>query len=187
MSNIAIFASHNGTSLDTIYDAIQSNVLNLNIKLIITNNTNANVLDKATKYKIPNFVVNDKKYDEVDITLEKLLDQYKCQYIFLAGYMKKIPDNLTKKYKIINSHPALLPKYGGDGMYGRYVHEAVIKNGEKESGITVHNVTSNYDEGSIIHQRSLKLEDNETVESLEEKIKKLEQITIIEAFQKIEL
>lgn len=185
MSNIAIFASYNGTSLDTIYKASKEGNLDLNVSLVITNNSGANVLNKASKYEIPHFVVNDKLFDDVDNKLEELLETYKCEYIFLAGYMKKISENLTNKYKIINSHPALLPSYGGKGMYGRYVHEAVIANKEKISGVTVHHVDANYDEGSIIHQKSLNLDANETAQSLETKIKELEQVAILEAFKKV--
>lgn len=185
MHNIAIFASYNGTSLDTIYKAATDKILDLNVSLIITNNSNANVLKKGEKYSIPHFVVNDKQYEDVDGELEKLLDAHKCEYIFLAGYMKKVSPLLTKKYKIINSHPALLPSYGGKGMYGRYVHEEVVKNKEEKSGVTVHHVTENYDEGAVIHQKSLLLNNDETPESLESRIKELEQITILEALQKI--
>jgi phosphoribosylglycinamide formyltransferase-1 len=92
---------------------------------------------------------------------------------------------LTNKFNIINSHPALLPKFGGKGMYGKYVHEAVIKSGEKSSGVTVHYVNENYDEGTIILQNSLEINKNETTDSLEVRIKVLEQITILEAFKKI--
>jgi phosphoribosylglycinamide formyltransferase-1 len=98
--------------------------------------------------------------------------------------MKKVPLKVTNNFKIINSHPALLPNYGGAGMYGRYVHEAVIKNQEKMSGVTIHEVNENYDEGEIILQKSLTLCENETVESLEKKIKALEKSTIVEGLQK---
>jgi phosphoribosylglycinamide formyltransferase-1 len=130
-------------------------------------------------------VVNDKTCDDVESRLISLLEEYSCEYIFLAGYMKKISSKLTQNYKIINSHPALLPKFGGKGMYGRNVHEAVIASGEKQSGVTVHHVNENYDEGAIILQKSLELSDGESAESLESKIKELEQIAILEALKKV--
>jgi len=99
--------------------------------------------------------------------------------------MKKISPFLANNFKIINSHPALLPKYGGAGMYGRFVHEAVIKNKEKISGVTIHEVNENYDEGKIILQKTLSLQSDESVNSLESKIKNLEQEAIVEAFRKL--
>lgn len=185
MQNIAIFASYNASALDSIQKAVDERNLDLNVALIITNNSNANVLNKGVKYNIPHFVVNDKLHENVDETIIKLLDEHSCEYIFLAGYMKKISSILTNRYKIINSHPALLPNYGGKGMYGRYVHEAVVANGEKISGVTIHHVNENYDEGGIILQKSLELNENENAESLESRIKELEQTAIIEALQKI--
>jgi phosphoribosylglycinamide formyltransferase-1 len=97
--------------------------------------------------------------------------------------MKKISSNLANNYNIINSHPALLPSYGGKGMYGRFVHEAVIENKEKQSGVTVHHVNENYDEGAIILQKSISISVGETAESLESRIKLLEQEAIIEALE----
>jgi phosphoribosylglycinamide formyltransferase-1 len=185
MKNIAVFASYNGSAVDTIYKAIENKELDLNLALIITNNSDANVIKKAQKLHIPFFIVNEKLYEDVDSTIEKLLIQNNCENIFLAGYMKKVSPNLTNKFNIINSHPALLPKFGGKGMYGKYVHEAVIKSGEKSSGVTVHYVNENYDEGTIILQNSLEINKNETTDSLEVRIKVLEQITILEAFKKI--
>ena len=178
MHNLAIFASHNGTAFTSI-----NKESNINVSLIISNNTNANILQKAKDSNIPNFVVNDNVCENSDERIIELLEEYNCSYIFLAGYMKKISPTLSKKYKIINSHPALLPNYGGKGMYGRFVHEAVIKNNESQSGVTIHEVNENYDEGAIILQQKVLLEENETVESLENKIKQLEQKTIIEALK----
>ncbi len=181
MAKIAIFASYNGSSLDPINKACKDGSLNLEVSLIITNNSNANVLNKAKELNIPAFVVNDKLYEDVDSKLEQLLNEHGCEYIFLAGYMKKVSPILTRNYKMINSHPALLPKFGGKGMYGRFVHEAVVEAGEKVSGVTVHEVNENYDEGAIILQKSIELAPDETAESLENKIKKLEQEAVVEA------
>jgi phosphoribosylglycinamide formyltransferase-1 len=185
MTKIAILASHNGSGFEALYHASKANKIDIQIGLIISNNTDAEILKKAKKYEIDNFIVNQKVYDNVDIEIEKLLKKYNCEYVFLSGYMKKISSNLTRNFKIINSHPALLPKYGGAGMYGRFVHEAVIANKEKISGVTIHEVNENYDEGKIILQKSLHLECDETVDSLEFKIKDLEQEAIVEAFKKL--
>lgn len=184
MANLAIFASYNGSNVDPINKACKEGTLDLEVSLIVTNNSNANVLNKAKELNIPAFVVNDKLYEDVNSKLVELLDEHSCEYIFLAGYMKKIAPILTRKYKMINSHPALLPKFGGKGMYGRYVHKAVVAAKEKQSGVTIHEVNENYDEGKIILQKSIDLSLDETAESLETKIKNLEKTAIVEALVK---
>lgn len=183
MKKIAVFASHNGSGLDTLYEASQNGTLQIEIVLVISNNTNALALEKAKHYKIDNFIINDNNTPNPHAKMQELLHQYECEYIFLSGYMKKLSSDITRQFKVINSHPSLLPKYGGVGMYGRFVHEAVIRNFEEISGVTVHEVNENYDEGKILFQKSLKLCADETVDSLENKIKSLEQETIIEGFK----
>lgn len=182
MKKIAILSSHNGSGFDALHNASKLRILHAEIVVIISNNPDAVVLEKAKKYNIDHFVINQKLYDDVDTKIAQLLQKYQCDYIFLSGYMKKISSSLANSFKIINCHPALLPKYGGAGMYGKFVHEAVIKNKEKISGVTIHEVNENYDEGKIILQKSIDLDENETVESLERKIKQLEQKVIVEAF-----
>ncbi len=189
MKRIGILSSHNGSGFDAIQKACEEKVLNAQVVLIISNNTNANVLKKAEVKNIPNFVINNKKYpdENLDKKIVQLMEEYKVDYIFLSGYMKKIEKELIANFenRIINSHPALLPKFGGKGMYGTNVHKAVIQAGEKKSGCTVHFVNENYDEGKFILQKELILKENETVETLEEKIKLLERETIVEAFKTI--
>ncbi|MFX4267965.1 phosphoribosylglycinamide formyltransferase [Aliarcobacter butzleri] len=190
MTKIGILASYNGSGFETIQKAIENKILDAKVVVVITNNTNAGVLEKAESYNIPYFIINDKRYpgQDIDNKITRLLLEFGCDYIFLSGYMKKIESKLLKAYpnKIINTHPAILPSiYGGVGMYGRFVHEAVIKNGEKESGVTIHFVNEVYDEGEKILVKKLKLEENETVDTLEEKIKNLEKEAIVEAFKKL--
>ena len=180
MKNIAILSSHNGSGLDAIVEAVNNKILALNIVLVISNNPDAKVLQKAKKYGITCKVVNAKTDSDPDTTIYKLLKQNRCEYVFLSGYMKKLSPVLTSNFKIINSHPALLPKYGGEGMYGRFVHEAVIKNKEKKSGVTIHEVNENYDEGKIILQKSLEVLPEDDAQSLETKIKNLEKKAIVE-------
>jgi phosphoribosylglycinamide formyltransferase-1 len=182
MKNIAILASHNGSGFDALYNAQLTKTLDININLVISNNTNAVALENAAKRSIDNFLINAKTQQDPDEAMYDLLKKYKCEFIFLSGYMKKIPSNITQEFKVVNSHPALLPKYGGSGMYGRLVHEAVIQNKEICSGVTIHEVNEEYDEGKIILQKELLLLPDETVESLEEKIKELETIAIVEGF-----
>jgi len=185
MINIAILSSHNGSGFDALYNAKQSKILDINIPIVISNNTGANVLTKAKDRGIENHIVNGKLYKNPDQKILELIQAKNCKYIFLSGYMKKISPLLTEHFTIVNSHPALLPNYGGAGMYGRNVHEAVIKNKEKTSGVTIHHVNENYDEGEIILQRSLEINPTDTVDDLENNIKALESKAIVEAFVKL--
>lgn len=184
MTNVAILASHNGSGFDALYNAQLANILDININLVISNNTNAVVLQKADKRNIKNFLINAKTKQDPDEAIYSLLKEHQCEFIFLSGYMKKLSSKITQEFKVINSHPALLPNYGGCGMYGRLVHEAVISNHERMSGVTIHEVDEEYDKGKIIVQKELLLAHDETVDSLEEKIKELEGIAIVEGFAK---
>ena len=190
MKKIGILASYNGSGFETIQKAIETGILNAKVEVIITNNSDAGVLEKASKYGIKSFVINKNLFpdENLDLKIAQTLKEYECDYIFLSGFMKKIEDNMLKTFenKIINTHPAILPSiYGGAGMYGHFVHEAVVKNGEKKSGVTIHYVNENYDEGEKILIKELLLDENETAQTLENKIKELEKIAIVEAFKKV--
>ncbi len=190
MKRIGILASYNGSGFEVIQKACENKELNAQVVLIISNNSDAKVLQKADDKNIPNFVINAKKYpdENLDEKITDLMLEFKVDHIFLSGYMKKLEKNLvtTFKDKIINVHPALLPSiYGGKGMYGSFVHEAVIKNGEKKSGVTIHYVNEKYDDGEIILKKELDIAKNETAQSLENRVKALEKVAIIEAFKKI--
>ena len=190
MKKIGILASYNGSGFETIQKAIEDGILDAKVEVIITNNSNAGVLEKASKYGIKSFVINKNLFpdENLDLKISQILKEYGCDYIFLSGFMKKIEDNMLKTFenKIINTHPAILPSiYGGAGMYGHFVHEAVVKNGEKKSGVTIHYVNENYDEGEKILIKELFLDENETAETLENRIKDLEKIAIVEAFKKV--
>lgn len=190
MKKIGVLASHNGSGFQVLQEAIKSGKLDAKIVVVISNNSNAGVFEKAESYDIPYFVINDKRYpgQDIDDKITRLLLEFGCDYIFLSGYMKKIESKLLAAYpnKIVNTHPAILPSiYGGTGMYGIFVHEAVIKNGEKKSGVTIHYVNEVYDEGEKILVKELDLDANETVETLENRIKDLEKVAIVEAFVKL--
>ncbi len=190
MKKIGVLASHNGSGFQVLQEAIKSGKLDAKIVVVISNNSNAGVFEKAESYDIPYFVINDKRYpgQDIDDKITRLLLEFGCDYIFLSGYMKKIESKLLAAYpnKIVNTHPAILPSiYGGAGMYGIFVHEAVIKNGEKKSGVTIHYVNEVYDEGEKILVKELDLDANETVETLENRIKDLEKVAIVEAFVKL--
>lgn len=184
--NIAIFASGTGSNADRIIQdlpklmqtGVIANSPGATVALIITDNPNAGVLDIASLNYVPAEVINLKNQTE-DQQAEAYLSalhRYNIDFIILAGYLKKIPAGVIKAYpkKIVNIHPALLPAYGGAGMYGKRVHEAVIQAGDKESGISIHYVDEIYDNGEIIFQSKCKIDENESPETLVEKIHLLE-------------
>ena len=183
MTNLAIFSSHNGSGFDALYKAYKSKILNINIRLLISNNSDAKCITNAKKRDIDAYVINKNTCKNIDDSIFNLLKKYECKTVFLSGYMKKISPKICNNFKIINCHPALLPKFGGQGMYGRFIHESVIKNKEKESGVTIHEVNSKYDDGKIILQNKLIIKNSDNVDALEKKIKKLESKTIVDAFK----
>lgn len=190
MKRIGILASYNGSGFKTIQKAIEDKILDAKVVVVISNNSNANVLETADSFNIPNFIINNKKYpnEDCDNKIANLFLEFNCDYIFLSGYMKMIGAKLINTFenRIINTHPALLPsQYGGKGMYGRYVHEAIIKNGDNKSGVTIHYVNEKYDDGEIILTKELILNEDETVDSLEQRIKDLESIAIVDTFKKL--
>ncbi len=174
MKKIAIFASGNGSNAQNIADYFDGNPL-VKIQLILSNKPHAFVLERAKKLKIASEVFTKNDFYESDVVL-RILDEHKIDFIVLAGFLWLIPENLIQKFpqKIINIHPALLPKYGGKGMYGAKVHEAVHAAGDSESGITIHYVNKKYDEGMIIFQAKTKINDMDTPESIAQKVHALE-------------
>ena len=175
MKNIAIFASGEGTTTQNLIDHFKSHNFGINIALIVSNNPNANVLNRAKEAGITTLLINRKTFYESDQIIEKLKSS-NIDLIVLAGFLWKVPENLIKNFpgKIINIHPALLPKYGGKGMYGINVHKAVVEAKEGKSGISIHFVNEQYDEGQIISQHTCLIGPNETAESLSQKIHLLE-------------
>ncbi|MEE1389763.1 MAG: formyltransferase family protein [Clostridia bacterium] len=141
-------------------------------------------MERAKNSNIPTYIISGKDKDEIDIELENVLTNYSVDLIVLAGYLKLIGSRLINKYTIINTHPSLLPKFGGKGMYGMNVHKAVVEAKEEFSGPTVHFVNNNYDEGNIISQTKVKLSSNETAESLAKKVQEVEKIQLIDVLKK---
>ena len=172
MKNIVIFASGSGSNAENIYNYIKNND-DINISLIVTNNKNAFVIERAKKLNIPCEIITKSQFQNNQFVLDTL-SKYNTDFIVLAGFLLLIPEYLIENYKIINIHPALLPNYGGKGMYGDNVHKAVIENKEKESGITIHYVNSKYDEGKIIFQAKCEVTPQDSFETLAEKIHSLE-------------
>lgn len=174
MKKLALFASGNGTNVQQIAEYFKSNP-HVEISLVLTNNPKARVLNRAKNLGLPSLIFSrEDLYNSSKIL--NILKEKNIDLIVLAGFLWLIPNNLIRAYrdKIINIHPALLPEYGGKGMYGHHVHEAVIKNKEKKSGITIHYVNEKYDDGQIIFQATVEIDKQDTPGSLAEKIHLLE-------------
>ena len=152
--------------------------------MVVSNNQNSYALERAKTSNIPTYIITSKDKDEIDMELENALSNYNVDLIVLAGYLKLIGNRLINKYTIINTHPSLLPKFGGKGMYGMNVHKAVVEAKEDFSGPTVHFVNNNYDEGNIISQTKVKLSSTETAESLAKKVQEVEKIQLINVLKK---
>ena len=172
MKNIVLFASGNGTNAEEIIRYFKNNSHGTVVG-IFTNKSDAKVLDRAKNHNIPSVVFNRSELNE-GLVLQGLRN-FKPDLIVLAGFLLKFPESILNEFpKVINIHPALLPKYGGKGMYGMHVHEAVLKNNEKETGITIHYVNEHYDEGEFIFQKSVNIEACQTAEEIASKIHELE-------------
>lgn len=174
MRNIAIFASGSGTNAENIIKYFSTRDT-AKVILVLSNRREAYVLKRAEALKINTVFFERREFYDSPKVLEHLLE-YKIDFIVLAGFLWLVPGNIIEFYKgrIINIHPALLPKHGGKGMYGEKVHHAVIAGKEKESGITIHYVDSHYDEGSIIFQAKCRVEERDTPETLASKVHELE-------------
>src|SRR3954468_7692304 len=172
--NIAIFASGNGSNAKKIIDYFKDNQYII-IKLIVCNKKGAGVITIAAEHNIPVLLIEKERFFSGDSYLQEL-QATAIDFIVLAGFLWKIPEAIISqyRYRIINIHPALLPKYGGKGMYGLKVHEAVIAAGETESGITIHYVDEHYDNGDVILQAKCSISATDAPETLAEKIHKLE-------------
>jgi phosphoribosylglycinamide formyltransferase 1 len=174
MKNIAIFASGNGSNAEQISKYFLNNPTG-KVKLILTNNPKAGVIYRAEKLGIVSVIFDRDTFYYSDEIVDTLKEN-NIGLVVLAGFLWLIPTNILEAYtgKIVNIHPALLPKYGGKGMYGSRVHEAVIAAGEKKSGITIHFVNEKYDDGQIIFQAEVNIEKSESPDSLAQKIHQLE-------------
>jgi phosphoribosylglycinamide formyltransferase-1 len=174
MKRIVILASGSGTNAEQIIKYFYYHE-SITVAAVFSNRADAGVLQRAHKYGIPAVVFSRTDlYEEKRV--EQLLRDFGADLIVLAGFLWLIPEAIVKQYpnRILNIHPALLPRYGGKGMYGNKVHKAVIADGEKESGITIHYVNKHYDKGDIIHQETCPVSEGETPETLAAKIHRLE-------------
>lgn len=173
MKNILLFASGGGSNVKAIL-AYFKDRNDVNFPVIITNNPKAGVIEIAKENAIDVLLI-DRQIFGSDVFIDTI-DYYKPYLIVLAGFLWKVPEYLIEAYpnKIINIHPALLPKYGGKGMYGKYVHTSVLAHKEKESGITIHLVNAHYDEGTILMQKTVDIESLDTPDTLAAKVLTLE-------------
>ena len=185
MKNLVLFASGNGSNAVNIIRYFHEHDI-LKVVAVFTNNPEAYVIQRAAAFQIPLFVFTANSLKNDKEVLNKLRE-FHADVIILAGFLLKIPEYIIDAFpdRIINIHPALLPDYGGKGMYGHFVHEAVVRNKEPKSGITIHYVNSHYDEGAIIFQATCALDLDETPDSLAEKIHVLEQQHFPQIIEKV--
>jgi phosphoribosylglycinamide formyltransferase-1 len=174
MKNIAIFASGSGSNAQNIAEYFEKSE-NVNVSVILTNNPTAGVISRAHKLNIPILVFTRKHFSKTDFVVQ-FLQQQKIDMVVLAGFLWLVPNSLVNAYKgkMINIHPALLPKHGGKGMYGHHVHEAVVAEGDTESGITIHYVNEVYDSGDIIFQAKCPVTSSDSPDDVAEKVHALE-------------
>jgi phosphoribosylglycinamide formyltransferase 1 len=177
--NIAVFASGRGSNFQAILDAIDSGFLPAKVVVLFSNKSDAGAMKIACAHNISTKHISQQMFTSeealADAILEELEEKH-TEFIVLSGYLKKIPAQVIRQYRnrIVNIHPALLPSFGGDGMYGHHVHEAVMRSGEKISGATVHLVDEEYDRGPIVLQKTVNIIPNDTPVSLAEKVLKIE-------------
>jgi len=174
MKNIAIFASGSGTNAENLFLYFKEST-DIKIPLLLTNNPQAGVIERANKFGVKVLIFNRDNFTNSDFVLNALVNE-KIDFIVLAGFLWLMPIHIINRFtnRIINIHPALLPKFGGKGMYGMKVHESVISAGEVESGITIHYVNERFDEGENIFQAKVQINSDDNAESLAQKIHKLE-------------
>ena len=188
--NIAVFASHGGSDLQAIIDGCKNDKINAKVVVVISNNGDSMALQRANNENIPNYHMSAKKYGDEEILAEKILevlDKYSVDMIFLAGYMRMLHASVLEKYnnRIFNIHPALLPKYGGKGMYGMNVHTAVIEAKETETGVTIHRVNAEYDSGEIVAQTKVEVCEDDTPEILAARVLEREHEFLVEVISDI--
>jgi len=184
---IAAFASHGGSNLQAIINGIKNKQLDAKIQVVISNNSKSYALERARKEEILTYHISSYKYKDVEEKILSVLEENEINLIILVGYMKKLPSMVIEKYynHILNIHPALLPLYGGKGMYGINVHQAVIDAKDKYSGVTIHQVNNNYDDGKILNQVKVNVLESDTPETLAKRVLKEEHKIFLETLIKV--
>jgi len=176
---LGFLASHNGSNMQAIIDACKTGALQATPVVVISNNALSGALARAEQESIPHYHLSLKTHPSMELLDQAILDTliaHRVDIVILAGYMKKLGVKTLTRFdgSILNIHPALLPKFGGQGMYGIHVHEAVLAAGEKETGVTIHLVTEEYDSGAIIGQEKVPVLPNDTPQTLQERVLKTE-------------
>jgi phosphoribosylglycinamide formyltransferase-1 len=177
--NIGVFASGRGSNFQAILDAIDQGILPARVSVLLSNKSDAGAFEIARAHSIPSVHLGQKRFADETLyaaAMLRVLKVYNVELIALAGYLKKIPTLVVREFqnRILNIHPALLPSFGGHGMYGHYVHEAVLASGAKLSGATVHLVDEEYDRGPIVLQKTVSVDASDTPETLAAKVLKVE-------------
>ena len=183
MANIVIMASKRGTNMEAVVTACKNTIIKGNVVAVISNNKDAEVLGRARRLGIKPITIDPNNDMELNDTLRTL----KADLVVLAGYLKKIKPSTVREFenKIINIHPSLLPKYGGEGMYGPAVHEAVMANHETHTGVTIHYVNEQYDEGDVIDQLSIPIYEDDNVDTLSERIRPYEHMLLVHTISRL--
>ena len=188
--NIAVFASHGGSDLQAIIDGCKDGRINATVAVVISNNRESMALQRSNSEGIPSYHMSAQRYGSEEALAKEILnvlDQYSIDMVFLAGYMRMLHISILEKYnnRIFNIHPALLPKFGGKGMYGMNVHNAVIQAGETETGVTIHRVNAEYDSGEIVAQTKVSVYENDTPETLAARVLEREHEFLVEVISDI--
>ncbi len=187
---LGFLASHGGSNAQAIFDACRQGNLQAEACVLISNNSRAPVRERAARAGVPSFHISSATHpqpEQLDAALVDVLQQHRVELVCLTGYMKKLGPQTLRSYRgrILNIHPSLLPKFGGRGMYGLRVHEAVIAAGESESGATVHLIDGEYDRGSILAQERVTVHPNDTPATLQARVLAVEHRMYVETLQQI--
>jgi phosphoribosylglycinamide formyltransferase-1 len=182
---LGFLASHNGTNMQSIINACRRGRLSAQPVVVISNNGSSGALERAENEGIPAYHIGSKTFpdpDDLDRAICETLKRHEVDLVILAGYMKRLGPRTLAQFKgrIINIHPSLLPKYGGRGMYGEKVHEAVLASGDRETGVTVHVVNEDYDAGPILAQVKIPVREGDTVRSLSDRVLAVEHETYVD-------
>ena len=185
---LGVFASGRGSNFEAILEAIREDRLDAEARLLLSNKRDAGALSIAKNYGVPTAVVSKPDFTSRELFVKMMLSTLKdhgVEFIALAGYMKRVPPEVISAYRnrMVNIHPALLPSFGGKGMYGHHVHETVLAQGCKVTGVTVHIVDEVYDHGPIVAQRCVPVEEGDTPERLAARVLKVEHEIYAEALQ----
>jgi phosphoribosylglycinamide formyltransferase 1 len=185
---LAVLASGGGTTLQAVLDAVAAGTIRGAVTVVIGNNSGARALERARAADVPALHLSTATHgDGLDAAIAAALRAHGADYVLLAGYMRKLGPQVLAEFagRILNTHPALLPKFGGRGMFGRHVHEAVIAAREKESGATVHLVDAEYDTGRIVAQQTVPVSPGDTAETLERRVQRAEKELLIDVLSRL--